>query len=78
MPALPGRLAFDDCFRVDNTRFKRRHHQSNQLEIGKPADVVVLSQDIFEIDPNEIQTTKVIHTIVGGEVVYSECSEYRL
>jgi predicted amidohydrolase YtcJ len=48
------------------------------LEVGKLADVVVLSQDIFRIDPNEIQDTKVIHTIVGGEVVYGERSEYRL
>ena len=48
------------------------------LEVGKLVDVVVLSQDIFRIDPNEIQKTKVISTIVGGEVVYGERSEYRL
>lgn len=39
------------------------------IEVGKLADVVVLSQDIFRVDPNEIQNTKVIHTIVGGNVV---------
>lgn len=42
------------------------------LEIGKLADVVVLSRNIFEIDPDEIQNTKVIHTIVGGKVVFGE------
>jgi predicted amidohydrolase YtcJ len=42
------------------------------LEIGKLADVVVLSQDIFRIRPDDIQTTKVTHTIVGGRVVYGK------
>ena len=40
------------------------------LEVGKLADIVVLSQDIFKIKPDEIQETKVTHTIVGGRVVY--------
>jgi predicted amidohydrolase YtcJ/beta-lactamase class A len=40
------------------------------LEIGKLADVVVLSQDIFRVNPEEIQNTKVLYTIVGGQVVY--------
>jgi predicted amidohydrolase YtcJ len=42
------------------------------LEVGKLADVVVLSQDIFRIDPGEIQKTTVIYTIVGGKVVYGK------
>jgi len=42
------------------------------LEAGKLADVVVLSQDIFRINPGEIQKTRVIYTIVGGRVVYGK------
>ena len=42
------------------------------LEVGKLADVVVLSQDIFQINPDEIQKTSVIYTIVGGRVVYGK------
>ena len=41
------------------------------LEVGKLADVVVLSQDIFKIRADEIQKTRVTHTIVGGRVVYA-------
>lgn len=48
------------------------------LEVGKLADVVALSKDIFQIDPAEIRETRVIFTIVGGKVVYGERSEYRL
>ncbi|HXG66930.1 MAG TPA: amidohydrolase [Blastocatellia bacterium] len=40
------------------------------LEVGKLADIVVLSQDIFRINPDDIQKTEIAHTIVGGRVVY--------
>ncbi len=40
------------------------------IEVGKYADLVVLSDDIFEIDPVEIENTKVDLTIVGGVVAY--------
>jgi predicted amidohydrolase YtcJ len=40
------------------------------LEPGKLADVVVLTHDIFSIDPAEIQQASAVHTIVGGRVVY--------
>jgi predicted amidohydrolase YtcJ len=36
---------------------------------GKLADFDVLSQDIFHIDPVEIENTKVVLTAVGGEIV---------
>lgn len=42
------------------------------LEVDKLADVVVLSQDIFRINPNEIQKTGVVYTIAGGRVVYEK------
>jgi predicted amidohydrolase YtcJ len=44
--------------------------EKGTLEPGKLADVVVLSQDIFRIDPEQIPKTKVEHTIVGGRFVY--------
>lgn len=37
---------------------------------GKLADLVILSSDIFRIDPKEIETVKVVMTIVDGRVVY--------
>lgn len=41
------------------------------LEVGKFADMVVLSDDIFAISPDKIKDLKVATTIVNGEVVYS-------
>ena len=40
------------------------------LEPGKLADIAVLSEDIFRINPNDIQHVKVDVTILDGEVVY--------
>jgi predicted amidohydrolase YtcJ len=40
------------------------------LTVGKLADITVLSKDITTIPDEEIKTTKVVYTIVGGRVVY--------
>src|SRR6266496_368167 len=37
---------------------------------GKLADLVLLSRDIFQIDPKEIENVKVLMTIVDGRIVY--------
>jgi predicted amidohydrolase YtcJ len=39
---------------------------------GKLADIVIVSRDIFKIDPKEIENAKVVLTIVDGKVVYEE------
>jgi predicted amidohydrolase YtcJ len=40
------------------------------LTPGKLADITVLSKDIMTIPEDEIPTTEVLYTIVGGEVMY--------
>ncbi len=45
-------------------------HIKGSLEPGKLADIAILSEDIFRIDPGEIQHTKVDATILDGNVVY--------
>jgi predicted amidohydrolase YtcJ len=42
------------------------------LDVGKEADLAVLSQDIFSIKAEEIAKTKVVITMVGGKVVFAE------
>ncbi|MGB6678844.1 MAG: amidohydrolase family protein, partial [Terriglobales bacterium] len=39
---------------------------------GKLADMVVLSDDIFSIDPAKIRDVKVVKTVVGGKIVWDE------
>lgn len=40
------------------------------LEIGKLADFVIISDDIFKIDPVKIADAKVLTTVVNGKVVF--------
>jgi predicted amidohydrolase YtcJ len=41
------------------------------LEVGKLADLAVLSQDIFSARPEDIAKTRVTLTMVGGKTVYT-------
>ena len=47
-----------------------REKTEGSLEPGKAADLIVVSQDLFKIDPLKIGETKVLLTMVGGRVVY--------
>jgi predicted amidohydrolase YtcJ len=40
------------------------------IEVGKLADLVVLSQDILHVEPGRIPDTRVDYTIVGGSVAH--------
>jgi predicted amidohydrolase YtcJ len=40
------------------------------LEPGKEADLIVLSQDVFQVPAEEISKTRVTLTMVGGKVVF--------
>jgi predicted amidohydrolase YtcJ len=44
--------------------------QVGTLEVGKLADLVILSQDIFSVAPETIGKTRVLGTMVGGKFVY--------
>jgi predicted amidohydrolase YtcJ len=42
------------------------------IEVGKLADIAVLSDDIFKIKPEEIEKVKVVITIFEGKVIYDK------
>lgn len=45
------------------------------ISAGKLADFVMLSEDIFSINPNEIPKVKVLLTVVDGKIVYQSKRE---
>jgi predicted amidohydrolase YtcJ len=51
-----------------------REKTEGSLESGKLADLIVVSQDLFKVDPLKIGETKVLLTMVGGRVVYTATS----
>jgi len=46
-------------------------HLKGRLRRGMLADIVVLSQNLFSIDPRQIAATKVDMTIFDGQVIYT-------
>jgi predicted amidohydrolase YtcJ len=46
--------------------------QIGSIEVGKKADMVVLDQNIFDIDPYSIHETEVVLTMMDGKVVYEK------
>jgi hypothetical protein len=53
----------------------RREKTEGSLEPGKLADLIIVSQNIFEIDPHRLAETKVLTTMVGGRVVYQAAAK---
>ena len=45
-------------------------HEVGTLEPGKLADLVVLAEDLFAVDPAAIERVRVDMTMVDGNVVY--------
>ena len=50
----------------------RQEQHLGSLTVGKLADAVVLSDDLFEIAPDRIRTVTVGATLVGGEVAFDD------
>ncbi len=49
-----------------------QENEKGTLEVGKLADLVIISDDIFTIDPVKIRDAKVLTTVVNGKVVFEE------
>jgi len=49
-----------------------KSNRQGSITPGKWADMIILSQDIFEIDPAEIANTQVEMTIFDGQVMFEK------
>jgi predicted amidohydrolase YtcJ len=48
----------------------RKEKTEGSIETGKLADLILVSQNLFTIAPNQIGKTKALMTMVGGKIVY--------
>ncbi|MFV0275639.1 MAG: amidohydrolase [Parahaliea sp.] len=58
-------------FTIDGARALRLEQHTGSLEVGKSADFVVLSNNIFDIAPEDISDVRVLRTVFEGRTVYS-------
>ena len=49
-----------------------KEREKGSITPGKLADIVILSDNIFDLKPEAIRNVKVETTIVGGKLVYGE------
>jgi len=57
-------------FTIDAAYQLHMEDEIGSIEIGKKADLVVLDQDIFEVDPYSIHKTEVVLTVMDGDIVF--------
>ncbi len=56
-----------------NAAFLNKHDdETGSIEVGKLADLIVIDQNLFDIEPADISETKVLLTLFGGKPVHGD------
>jgi predicted amidohydrolase YtcJ len=71
MTEAPSREDALRLYTLDSAWFSKDETKRGSLEVGKYADLAVLTKDYMTIPVNEIGQLESLLTIVGGKVVYS-------
>jgi hypothetical protein len=58
------------AFTLGSAYVNHQEDVTGSIEVGKFADLIVLDQKLFEIEPQKISDTKVLLTLFGGKPVY--------
>jgi predicted amidohydrolase YtcJ len=66
------------CYTVGSAWFSGEEHKKGSVEVGKLADLAVLSADYFSVREEEIKRIESVLTVVGGTVVYGTGAFERL
>ena len=72
-PRASERLSLESLVRgytIGPAQMLHMEDQIGSIEVGKKADLVVLDEDIFAIDPYAIHKTRVLLTVMDGEIVH--------
>jgi predicted amidohydrolase YtcJ len=59
-----------EIYTINGARIMQADRDIGSLEKGKLADFVVVDRDILQVPVDQIRTTKVLATVVGGEIVH--------
>jgi predicted amidohydrolase YtcJ len=59
-----------EAYTLNGAYVMRQEDKVGSIEVGKLADFVILDKNIFDIEPNTINQTKIVTTVFNGEVIY--------
>ncbi|HKC23994.1 MAG TPA: amidohydrolase [Thermoanaerobaculia bacterium] len=59
-----------ECYTLGSAYAEFQEKEKGTIAVGKLADMVLVSDDLFHIPPEKIKDAKIVMTIVGGRVVY--------
>ena len=64
-----------EAYTIGSAYAEFQENEKGSITPGKLADMVILSDDIFAIDPVKIRDVKVVKTVLGGKVVWDQTGE---
>jgi len=67
--SLPEAIA---AFTINGAWVNHSERDTGSIEVGKYADFAVLDRNLFEIAPEDISETRVLLTVLEGEVVFGD------
>jgi predicted amidohydrolase YtcJ len=74
-PPLSEQLSREDLllgYTINGARQLKLDADTGSIEVGKLADLVVLSDDLFEVESNEIRYVKPTAVLMEGELVHGQ------
>lgn len=69
------RLTLEECilgYTRDAAYTEFMEHEKGQVKEGYLADLVLFSHDLFELDPEDIQSARAVLTMIDGRIVFEE------
>ncbi|WP_428687808.1 amidohydrolase [Roseibium sp.] len=62
------------AYSAGGAKMMGKFDEFGSISVGKKADLVILSQDLFEVDVEDISNTDVLLTMMDGKITYTEPS----
>ena len=64
------------AFTINAAYVNKQDDVTGSIEVGKLADIIVLDQNLFDIEPDDISETQVLLTLLAGESVYGDLASF--
>src|SRR5258708_22532401 len=58
------------AYTINGAFLNHEETETGSIEVGKAADLIVLSRDLFKIPPEKIHEAKVVLTLLDGQEVF--------